>query len=97
VLVLIRTGMARLNNFLYRIGAAESNTCVRGQAAETIGYFLFRIKFNIIYFHPALLRNINNTSFLGGKAAPDGDKWAPDMQAVRATIKFVIATGRLDI
>src|SRR4051812_14716470 len=42
VLVLIRTGMARLNNFLYRIGAAESNTCVRGQAAETIGYFLFR-------------------------------------------------------
>jgi hypothetical protein len=42
LLVLLRTGMARLNNFLYRIGAAESNTRVCGQAAETVGHFLFR-------------------------------------------------------
>lgn len=34
--------------------------------------------------------------YLGGKAPTDNDKWAPDMEAVRATIKFAIATGRLD-
>jgi hypothetical protein len=38
----------------------------------------------------------NLSFFLGGKSASDGDKWAPDIQAVRATIKFAIATGRLD-
>jgi hypothetical protein len=39
----------------------------------------------------------NLSYFLGGKAASDGDKWTPDMRAVRATIKFAIATGRLDM
>jgi hypothetical protein len=39
----------------------------------------------------------NLSFFLGGKAASDGDKWAPDMQAVRATIKFALATWRVDI
>ena len=38
-----------------------------------------------------------NLSFhLGGKAASDGQEWKPDMDAVRATIRFAIATGRLE-
>ncbi|EMT69793.1 hypothetical protein FOC4_g10000257 [Fusarium odoratissimum] len=38
-----------------------------------------------------------NLSFhLGGKAVSDGQKWTPDMDAVRATIRFAIATGRLE-
>ena len=39
----------------------------------------------------------NNLSFyLGGKSPSDDKNWSPDMQAVRATIRFAIATGRLD-
>jgi hypothetical protein len=31
-----------------------------------------------------------------GKAASDGQKWTPNMDTVRATIRFAIATGRLE-
>jgi hypothetical protein len=34
--------------------------------------------------------------YLGGKTALDKYDWAPDMQAVSASIKFAIATGRPD-
>jgi hypothetical protein len=38
-----------------------------------------------------------NLSFhLGGKAASDGHKWTPNMNAVLATVMFTIATGRLE-
>jgi hypothetical protein len=38
-----------------------------------------------------------NLSFhLGGKATSDGQEWTPNMDAVRATIRFAIATGRLE-
>jgi len=38
----------------------------------------------------------NLSFFLGGMAASDGPKWAPDLQAVRAAIKFAMDTKRLD-
>jgi hypothetical protein len=101
VLSQLRTGMARLNSFLYRIGAKESDTCECGRASETVEHFLFRCTKWTVQ-RDSMLRcsqtKMGNLSyFLGGKAASDGDKWAPDMQAVRATIKFAIATGRLDM
>ena len=34
--------------------------------------------------------------YLGGKALSDSKQWSPDMKAVRAAIKYAIATGRLD-
>jgi len=38
-----------------------------------------------------------NLSFcLGGKALSDPETWKPNMEAVRATIKFAIAIRRLD-
>jgi hypothetical protein len=33
---------------------------------------------------------------LGGKSATDDAKWTPDIGAVRATIRYAIATERLD-
>uniref|UniRef100_A0A0D2XS65 Uncharacterized protein n=1 Tax=Fusarium oxysporum (strain Fo5176) TaxID=660025 RepID=A0A0D2XS65_FUSOF len=30
-----------------------------------------------------------------GKSASDGAKWRPNLEAVRATVKFAMATGRL--
>ncbi|KAL0929569.1 reverse transcriptase [Colletotrichum truncatum] len=38
----------------------------------------------------------NISFYLWGKSATDDDKWTPNMQAVRATIRFALATGRLD-
>jgi hypothetical protein len=38
----------------------------------------------------------NLSFFLGGKAESDRLKWAPDLQAVQAAIKFDIDTKRLD-
>uniref|UniRef100_A0A8H7K5N7 RNase H type-1 domain-containing protein n=1 Tax=Bionectria ochroleuca TaxID=29856 RepID=A0A8H7K5N7_BIOOC len=34
--------------------------------------------------------------YLGGKSPSDDAKWTPNMQAVHATIRFAMATGRLD-
>ncbi|KZL81981.1 transposon i [Colletotrichum incanum] len=35
----------------------------------------------------------NISFYLGGKSPSDDDKWTPNMQAVRATIRFALATG----
>jgi hypothetical protein len=101
VLIQLRTGMARLNSFLHNIGAVESDMCECGQASETVKHFLFRCtkwtkqREGMLKCPQAKMGNLS--FFLGGKAASDDDKWAPDMRAVRATIKFAIATGRLDM
>ncbi len=42
-------------------------------------------------------RRGNLSFYLGGKTPFDPDPWTPDMNAVRTTIKFAIATGRLDL
>src|SRR5205814_9763122 len=42
VLAQLRTGMARLNGYLHRIGVAESDQCKCGQARETVEHFLLR-------------------------------------------------------
>jgi hypothetical protein len=41
-------------------------------------------------------RRGNLSYFLGGKAKSDPKDWTPNMSAVYATIKYAIATGRLD-
>jgi len=100
VLVQLRTGMARLNGYLYQIGAVESDLCTCGQARETVKHFLFRCTRWEAYRTQMLAhtetRRGNLSFYLGGKALSDPDQWAPDMDAVRATIKFAMATGRLD-
>lgn len=41
VLAQLRTGMARLNGYLYRINVADTDQWAYGQARETVEYFLF--------------------------------------------------------
>ena len=100
VLVQLRTGLAKLNSFLHKIDAVESDTCECGQASETVQHFLFRCtkwtmqREGMLKYSQTKMGNLS--FFLGGKSASDGDKWAPNIQAVRATIKFAIATWRLD-
>jgi hypothetical protein len=100
VLAQLRTGMARLNGYLHRIGAAESDQCACGQARETVEHFLFNC--SLWDAHRECLLEQTETRrgslsyYLGGKAPSDPLNWKPDIEAVRTTIKYAIATGRLD-
>ena len=99
VLAQLRTGMSRLNGYLYKIGATESAECSCGAAKEDVGHFLFRCE----KWEPERqkLRNKWGTKmgnarfFLGGKGPRDDGKWKPDQEAVRAAIRFAITTRRL--
>ncbi|KAL9572236.1 hypothetical protein ACKAV7_003619 [Fusarium commune] len=100
VLAQLRTGMARLNGYLFRISVAASQQCACGQAIETVEHFLFRCRKWTAHRTEMLqctetLRG-NLSFYLGGKSPSDDAKWTPNMQAVHATIRFAIATGRLD-
>ena len=100
VLAQLRTGMAQLNTYLHRIKACDTDQCECGQAAETVEHFLFRCR-RWTAQRAEMLQCTqtgrgNMSLYLGGKAATDDTKWAPDMDAVRATIRFALATGRLN-
>jgi ribonuclease HI len=100
VLAQLRTGMARLNAYLFNINAALSDQCDCGQARETVEHFLFRCQKWTAYRTEMLqctdTRRGNISFYLGGKSPSDDQKWRPNLEAVRATIRFALATGRLD-
>ena len=100
MLAQLRTGMARLNTYLYRINAARSDLCACGQARETVEHFLFRCTkwtaFRTEMLQCTETHRSNISFYLGGKTPTDDKFWTPDLTAVRATIRFAIATGRLD-
>ena len=99
ILAQLRTGMVRLNSYLNRIGATDSDMCPCGQSVETIKHFLFRCTMwtqqRTALYQQTATRRGNLSHYLGGKARTDAESWAPDMAAVRATITFATATGRL--
>jgi ribonuclease HI len=100
VLAQLRTGMARLNGYLFRINVAETDQCACGQARETVEHFLFRCQKWTTHRMEMLqcthTHRGNISFFLGGKSPLDGENWKPNLEAVRASIRFAIATGRLD-
>ena len=100
VLAQLRTGMARLNGYLHRIGATESDRCVCDYEKKTVEHFLFRCsKWNTHGLDMLEQTEINrgNLSFyLGGKARTDTKEWTPNVEAIQATIKYAISTGRLE-
>ena len=100
VLAQLCTGMARLNGYLFRINAAETDQCACGQARETVDHFLFRCRKWTAHRTELLqcthTHRSNMSFFLGGKSPSDDQKWKPNLEAVRASIRFAIATGRLE-
>ncbi|KAF5262789.1 hypothetical protein FOXYS1_6484 [Fusarium oxysporum] len=96
----LRTGMARINSYLSKIRAAESDMCECGRAPETMEHFLFWCA--RWETERQMMRQIGQSMmgrlsfFLGEKAASDGPKWAPNLEAVRAAVRFAMATGRLN-
>jgi hypothetical protein len=99
ILAQLRTGMSRLNGYLYHINAADTDLCACGQAKETVDHFLFRCTRWDQYREPMLRHTTTKKGslsyFLGGKAASDPLTWKPSLGAVRATVQYAIATGRL--
>jgi hypothetical protein len=92
--------MARLNGYLYQIRAVEKSECVCGQTRETVEHFLLNCKeweAQREQLYQQLKKRNNTLSYLlGGKSLQDDKDWKPDMEAIHTTIKFVLATGRLD-
>ena len=100
VLAQLRTGMARLNGYLSQINVAETDRCACGQARETVEHFLFRCRKWTAHRTELLqctdTHRGNISFFLGGKSPSDDQNWTPNLKAVRASIQFAIATGRLE-
>jgi hypothetical protein len=101
ILAQLRTGMARLNGYLYKIKAVETDQCACSQATETVKHFLFRCtqwdEQRRQLYRETVSRRGCLSFFLGGRAASEQEKgWKPNMSAVRATVRYATATGRLD-
>jgi len=92
--------MARLNSYLFLINAVLSDQCACGEARETVEHFLFRCRRWTVYRSEMLqcteIHRGNISFYLGGKSLSDDKNWTPDMKSVRVTIRFAMATGRLD-
>ena len=108
ILSQLRTGMSRLNTYLVKIAAAENDRCECG-AIESMPHFLFicpRWREERRCLRETHKERFGDLSFaIGGYSTytrngiridGDLDKWKPNLEAVKATIKFARATKRLD-
>ena len=102
ILAQLRTGMARLNGYPHRIGSSDTDQCDCAAAKETVKHFLFLCA-RWDHLRAPLLQQlgarIGDISFgLGGRSKNlelDPSPWKPNINAVRATIRYAMATGRL--
>jgi ribonuclease HI len=110
ILIQARTGHCRLNQNLYRIGLVDEATCICGEDEETIRHLILscpRWKAERRELREAVGARSGDVPYLlGGWGSRknvttgqllDGpkEKWKPDMEAVKATIRFLEKTGRL--
>jgi len=104
------TGHCRLNRYLARIGLVESALCECGRGEETIRHVILfcprwaeeRRELWIVAKQragdvPFLLGGWGKKKDSKGQLV-DGpkEKWRPDLEVVKATIRFLEQTGRLD-
>ena len=109
ILSQLRLGHARMNGFLFKIGIADSAKCDCGHGTESVRHFLqycSRYTAQRQILADKLGPRFGNTShMLGGRNShaktghvnPDGpaESWKPDMEMVRAVIRYAADTGRL--
>ena len=97
-----RTGMARINSYLYRIGLSNTDQCECRTGKETVKHFLFlcprwgHLRANVLQQMSA---RIGDISFcLGGRSKNpilDPSPWKPNIKSVQAAIQYANATKRL--
>jgi hypothetical protein len=110
ILIQARTGQCRLNQYLSRIGVVDEAKCSCENDEETIRYLILsfpmwmdaRSELNETVGDrlgevPYLLgewrsrKDVRTEQLLGGPK----EKWKPDMEVVKATLRFLEKTGRL--
>ncbi|KAJ5799013.1 uncharacterized protein N7503_006518 [Penicillium pulvis] len=95
-----KRAIARLNGYLNQINVAETDECDCGQARETVEHFLFQYRKWTAHWTEILqctqTHRGNISFFLGGKQPSNDQKWTLNLEAVQASIRFAIATGRLE-
>ena len=101
----LRSGMCKLNKYLARIGAIDTDTCSCGREPESVDHFLFRCRLwhsqrQSLCKLASKFKRWGDLSFaLGGWSGEtkDGDrsKWKPSLEMVAATVKFALETKRL--
>ncbi|KAJ5569007.1 hypothetical protein N7450_011493 [Penicillium hetheringtonii] len=112
LLIQLRTGHARLNRYLQRMGHLENNTCGCGTDSddgETVEHFLFHCPdWNQLRQEMKLRMGsrYGDTSYaLGGRSrkvdldghpVDEAQSWKPNLSVVREVLRFVENTGRLD-
>ena len=104
ILCQLLTGICRLNSYLAKIQAVDSDQCRCRRGIETVDDFLFRCPrwSNLRQELRSLAAHRwgDLAYALGGcsNERKDGplDKWSPTIAMVSATINFAIATGRLE-
>jgi hypothetical protein len=109
VLAQLRTGHSKLREFLFRIGAVDSDQCECGQGKEDTRHFVLHcqphqhLRADMIR---AGGRRYGDLSYvLGGRSSlqrrngsnADGppEQWAPDISVVMSVIRFALKAGRL--
>lgn len=108
LLAQLRTGKSRLNDYLAKVNARESDQCGCGTGRETVRHFLFHCTQWANYRADLInktagrwgdlsffLEGRSHTRNRDGSRALDEEPWTPDIDIVRATIKFSQLTKRL--
>ena len=101
IIVQLRTGCARLNQFLARIRAVESPICQCGAAPESIRHFLFSCsrwttqRKKMYDKWPGKEGDVR--FFTGSKSATDTAAWRPELEAIQTVIEYVRATTRFEM
>jgi hypothetical protein len=109
-LIQARTGHCRLNRYLARIGLVDSALCECERGEETIRHVILscaRWAEERKELRTVAKQRAGDVSFLLGGWGKKQDckgqlvdgpkeKWRPDLEVVKATIRFLEQTGRLD-
>ena len=110
ILSQLRTGKGRLNHYLARIRATESDACQCGRETETVSHFLSRCprweeirRVLQVYALPRwgdlayCVGAWTDRCDLNGRMVDVGKAgWKPDMKTIRKTIELVRATKRFE-
>jgi hypothetical protein len=109
ILSQLRSGHARTNGFLFKIGIADSAECNCGHGTESVRHFLLYCprytaqrqtladKLGPRFGNMSHMLGGRNSHARTGHVNPDGpvELWKPDMEMVRAVIRYAADTGRL--
>ena len=101
VLAQLRTGHARVNWYLHRIGKVSNNICECLESPETVKHLLFRCPLwegIRTEMKSVMGRRYGDLSYaLGGKTLADQEnRWTPNLEVVKTTIQFAMRTKRLE-